>query len=141
MGNAPADDDWENTPAEHSRKKVREFLRATPPPTGFVRAPVFIVSRRPKTRTDRNPNGGRLLTTEVTSETVLSVQPVDRPAYALFVEKFKFPKGRRTISGTDYSALVAENNATDVRIQWDDSWIRPLRIARVGSNSTSSRTK
>jgi hypothetical protein len=121
MGNAPADGNWENTPAEQRRKKVREFLYATPPPPGFVRAHVFIVSKRPKSRTDPyDPNGGNILSTAVTSETVLSVQPVGRPAYALFVEKFKLTKDQRTVGGTGYSALVAENNPTDVRMQWDD---------------------
>ena len=80
MGNTPADGDWENTPTEQRRRKVREFLRDTPPPPGFVRAHVFIMSKRPKSRTDPNdPDGGNILSTEVTSETVLSVHPVDRP--------------------------------------------------------------
>jgi hypothetical protein len=56
---------------------------------------VFVVTKRPRNGTDRT--GGTVRTIECTSQAVLSVQVPDREPYALFVEKFKIPKGRRDV--------------------------------------------
>jgi type II secretory pathway pseudopilin PulG len=120
MGQGPADGDWEKTPAAQRRQAVVDFLRQQPPRTGYLWAHVIVVSKRPKNRSDtRDPQGGNYLSTEVTSETVLSVRPLDRPAYALFLEKFKVPKGRRDLTSSGYPALVSETDPTGVEVQWD----------------------
>jgi hypothetical protein len=114
-GTAPPD--FANTPAEQRRQALRQQLRNSPPPAGLLRAQVFVVSKRPKNGTDRT--GGTVQTIECTSQAVLSVQLLDRAPYALFVEKFTIPKGGRDILSAGYSALVAERDRADVRIQWD----------------------
>jgi hypothetical protein len=108
--------------AEHFQAALQEAARHTPPP-GKVRAVVVVVAMRGAMGGASGPD--LIASTEVSfqlrSAAVVSVNVPGRAPYAVYLRKFRFPRGSRTdYTGAGYPALVSESEPNDIEVLWDE---------------------
>lgn len=105
--------------------RLRESLAgaaALPPPPGWLRAVVVVVSARGRYfASDPNSTANAGVTYHRAGEAVLAVYLPGRPPYPVLVPDFKVPKDRTTLVIGGYPALVSAADGRRVDIQWAET--------------------
>jgi hypothetical protein len=115
---------WGQQPKDPSGRFEQAMERAasTPAPAGQVRAVVRIATIRGNLEGDGDTGGGHARDTTIwgTSAAVLQVNVPGQAPYAVFVKKFKVPRGRIEITGAGLPALVSISDPNAVTVLWDE---------------------
>jgi hypothetical protein len=117
-----AQEAWGQPPKEPSGRfeQAMEHAVSTPAPAGQVRAVVRVATIRGNLEGDDDRGHSGRTSTFGTSAAVLSVNVPGQSPYAVFVRKFKVPRGRIEITGAGLPALVSATDPNDVTVLWDE---------------------
>ena len=91
-----------------------------PAPAGRSRAVAVIATAMVSLHSDADGGGPSRVDSSGTHRAVLAINVPGHAPYAVFVRKFKQPRGRGDVAGAGLPALVSATDPNDVEILWDD---------------------
>jgi hypothetical protein len=115
-------------------KEAMEKAAQEPAPAGKRRAVVLISTIRPHMY-QASEHGPSQRTTEGKNNAVLAVNVPGQAPYAVYVKKFKKPRGQGDVTGAGLPAIVSASDPSDVEVLWKEL---PSLMSQVAQRMSDS---